>query len=134
MKLRNLLITLPVIIVVVALALANRRPVVLSFDPFNTATAGNGVEVPLFIALFGALIIGILIGGTVAWGAGLKRRRVLKRRVKIVERDLATAQKTAPAEAAPAPGTAITVHGGAGLATAPAAAPLPATQVPATLP
>lgn len=128
MKLRNLLITLPVVIVVVALALANRRPVVLSFDPFNAASASNGVELPLFIALFGALIIGILIGGTVAWGAGLKRRRVLKRRVKIVERDLASAQKTSPAPAAPAPGTAVTVHGGAALA-APSAA-----QVPATLP
>lgn len=93
MKLRTLLITLPVIIVVVALALANRLPVRLSVDPFNTTAPAYSIELPLFIVLFVAIFIGILIGGAVAWYAGMKRRHVLKRDYKGLQRELATAQQ-----------------------------------------
>ena len=121
MKLRSLLITLPLVIIALALALANRRGVILSLDPFDTVSPRFAVEMPLFIALFGALIIGMLIGGAVAWTAGFRRRRVLKRSVRIMQRDLAAARTTEPVKteaAKPAEtGTALTVHGSASLPT-----------------
>ncbi|MFA5123145.1 lipopolysaccharide assembly protein LapA domain-containing protein [Zavarzinia sp.] len=88
MKLRTLLITLPIVIVLVALAVANRAPVRLSLDPFGGATSGYAVEMPLFLALFAALLLGVLIGGTVAWGAGLRRRRRLRISNVGLKRDL----------------------------------------------
>jgi len=110
MKLRTLLITLPVVIVLVALALANRSPVRLSVDPFNTTAPAWSIELPLFVVLFLAIFVGILIGGGVAWVAGMRRRVVLKRDNKGLQRDLAAAQQSAPAPtAAPVP------HGAANL-------------------
>lgn len=110
MKLRTLLISLPIAIVLVALALANRAPVTLSLDPFAGATPAYAVTMPLFLALFVTLIIGILIGGGIAWFSGLRKRRALGRRVKLMKRDLAAA--TAP-EATPP----ISQHGAGNLPT-----------------
>lgn len=109
MKLRTLLITVPVIVVLVALALANRGPVRLSLDPFNTAAPAWSVELPLFVVLFLAVFIGILVGGSVAWVAGLKRRHVLKRDNKGLQRELATVQAAVQPQTPPVP------HGAANL-------------------
>lgn len=107
MKLRTLLISLPIAIVLVALALANRAPVTLSLDPFAGATPAYALTMPLFLALFLTLIVGILIGGGVAWFSGLRQRRALGKRVKLMKRDLAAAAATPepPAPASP-PGAA----------------------------
>lgn len=70
------LIALPIAIAVVLLAVANRAPVTLSFDPF---TRGGPPEIsatlPLFVVLFAAVGIGILAGGVGAWLTGGKHRR-----------------------------------------------------------
>ncbi|PWR17733.1 lipopolysaccharide assembly protein LapA domain-containing protein [Zavarzinia compransoris] len=110
MKLRTLLISLPIAVVLIALALANRAPVTLSLDPFAGATPAYAVTMPLFLALFLALIAGILIGGSVAWFSGFRKRRVLRRRVKVMKRDL-DAAATAPAPP-PAP---VSQHGSGNL-------------------
>ena len=62
MKLRSLLITLPLVIIALALALANRRGVILSLDPFDTVSPRFAVEMPLFIALFGAAASAVAVG------------------------------------------------------------------------
>jgi len=69
----RLLILAPLAVLVVLLALANRAPVALSLDPMG----GNAwtVTVPLFVAVIGALMGGILIGGVATWiGQGKHRR------------------------------------------------------------
>ncbi len=63
----SLLIGLPVCIAIVALAVANRRPVALSFDPFSAATSGLNVQVPLFAIIFASLIVGVVLGGVAVW-------------------------------------------------------------------
>lgn len=69
------LVLLPVAIVLILLAIANRHPVTLSLDPFSGGTPEIGVTQPLFVLLFAALVIGVLIGGAGSWIAGAKHRR-----------------------------------------------------------
>lgn len=69
------LVLLPVAIVLILLAIANRHAVTLSLDPFSGAAPEVGVTQPLFVFLFGALVLGVLIGGTGSWVAGGKHRR-----------------------------------------------------------
>ena len=75
------LILLPVALVVVLLAVANRGPVTLSFDPFSRAApeAGFTLTVPLFALIFVAVMLGVVIGGVGAWLAQAKHRRAERR-------------------------------------------------------
>ena len=68
------LILLPIAIAVVLLAVANRGPVTLSFDPFSEKPLFTAT-LPLFAVVFLALMAGVLIGGMGAWLAQAKHRR-----------------------------------------------------------
>jgi len=71
----RLIVLIPLAIILIALALANRADVLLSLDPIRPETPSASITVPLFVALLGALIVGILIGGVAAWvGQGKWRR------------------------------------------------------------
>jgi uncharacterized integral membrane protein len=61
------LILLPIAIVVVLLAVANRSPVQLSLDPFNQEAPEFATQMPLFAVIFAAVMLGIVIGGTATW-------------------------------------------------------------------
>ena len=69
------LVLLPVAIVVVLLAVANREPVTVSFDPFSKGAPLVSTTVPLFALIFVAVALGIVIGGVGAWLTGGKHRR-----------------------------------------------------------
>lgn len=69
------LLLLPIAILVVLLAVANRGPVTLSLDPFSRAGPEISFTLPLFAALFAALMLGVLIGGVASWTAQAKHRR-----------------------------------------------------------
>ncbi len=70
-----LFVLLPLAIVAVALSVANREMIQLSFDPLGGAASRWSVAMPLFILLFATLGIGILIGGVATWfGQGKWRR------------------------------------------------------------
>lgn len=71
----RLIVLIPLAIILIALALANRANVLLSLDPIRPETPAASITVPLFVALLGALIVGIFIGGITAWiGQGKWRR------------------------------------------------------------
>ncbi len=76
-RILEVLILLPLAIIGLALAVANRHAVTVSFDPFSAAAAG-AVEVPLFIVLIVAIIIGVLLGGFFTWLSQGKHRRALR--------------------------------------------------------
>ncbi len=61
-----LLVLLPLGVLLIALAVVNRKPVTLGLNPFD-ANSGLGVEAPLFLFLLGAFATGILVGGLAAW-------------------------------------------------------------------
>src|SRR5213080_1411512 len=72
------LILLPIAIIVVLLAVANRGPVTLSFDPFSREPLFTAT-LPLFAVIFLAVMLGVLIGGAAAWMAQAKHRRQKRR-------------------------------------------------------
>ena len=69
------LILLPVAILVVLLAVANRGPVTVSLDPFSREAPEIAFTVPLFALIFLAVMLGVIVGGVAAWLAQGKHRR-----------------------------------------------------------
>jgi uncharacterized integral membrane protein len=61
-RLRAWLLLLPLAIVLVLFAVANRALVTISLDPFAGEGAAPSFNVPLFIVVFAALIVGVVIG------------------------------------------------------------------------
>lgn len=68
------LILLPVAIVVVLLAVANRESVTLSLDPFSPEPVFS-VVLPLYAVLFGAVALGVVVGGIGSWFGQSKTRQ-----------------------------------------------------------
>ena len=66
-KLVAALILVPLAIIIIAFALANRQPVTVSFDPFNASEPAASATLPLFALMILLLIVGVLIGGAAAW-------------------------------------------------------------------
>jgi len=62
-----IIILVPLAIVIVALAVANRSPVTVSFDPINIADPLFVMQVPLYLLMLALLIGGVVIGGIAAW-------------------------------------------------------------------
>ena len=77
---RNLiaaLILVPLAVVIIAFAVANRQTVTVSLDPFSAKHPAASVTLPLFGLIIVLLIVGVLIGGIAAWlGQGRWRRTV----------------------------------------------------------
>nr|WP_319515535.1 LapA family protein [uncultured Cohaesibacter sp.] len=63
----QLIILVPFAIVAISLAVANRHTVQLALDPFSPEQPVLDFTVPLYVVIFGALLIGIFIGGFMAW-------------------------------------------------------------------
>lgn len=80
-KLLRWLFLLPLGIVLVLLAVANRAPVTLSLDPFSREAPAFAFTLPLFVVLFAAVVIGVVIGG-VAAGIGRMRWRYRARKAE----------------------------------------------------
>ncbi|HEY1545080.1 MAG TPA: LapA family protein [Xanthobacteraceae bacterium] len=75
----SFLILVPLGLVIVALAVANRQSVMVSFDPFNTAAPAVVLHAPLFVLVFVLVIAGVIIGGIAAWLKQGKWRRAARR-------------------------------------------------------
>lgn len=69
---------LPIIILVVAFAVANRRWVTLSFDPFTQDAPRAAMDLPLWLLFFLGIVVGIVIGWIAAWFAQGKHRRAAR--------------------------------------------------------
>jgi uncharacterized integral membrane protein len=79
------LILVPLAIVIVAFAVANRQEVTVSIDPFNPAQPAYSMTMWLFVPIIVALIFGVVIGGGVSWLRHGRWRRTARR----LERELA---------------------------------------------
>ncbi len=64
----RLLVVLPMALVILLFAVANRHLVLVSFDPFpGNDIQGPQITAPLFLLLFLAGAIGVLAGGVTVW-------------------------------------------------------------------
>lgn len=61
------IVLVPLGIVIVMFAVANREIIAVSFDPFDTAKPAFALKMPLFILIFVLVGLGVLIGGVAAW-------------------------------------------------------------------
>lgn len=71
------LVLVPLCVVLVAFALANRHLVALNINPFGSPAPVDaaGFGVPLFIILYVMLLVGVLLGGIATWFSQGPRRR-----------------------------------------------------------
>ena len=77
-KIVTALILVPLAVVLVAFAVANRQTVVVSLDPFDQAHPAVSVALPLFALILGLVIGGVLVGGVAAWLRQSKWRRAAR--------------------------------------------------------
>lgn len=69
------LLVVPLAVVLIALAIANRKPVTLTLDPFGGAESMLAFDLPLFFLLLSAFAVGLIVGGFATWlGQGKWRR------------------------------------------------------------
>lgn len=93
MRVLSWIVGVPVAIVAVAFAVANRHPVRIELWPLPV-----DVEAPLYLAVLGTLILGLLVGALVAWFGGHRWRSLARnsqRRAATLERELETLRKPA---------------------------------------
>ena len=78
-KLVFLFVALPVAVVLIMLSVANRAPFQLSLDPFNSTDPAIAFTLPLFVFLFAALLLGMVVGSVATWFTQGKHRKKLRR-------------------------------------------------------
>lgn len=74
-KIIFVLFLIPLAIILIALTVANRGAVPLSLDVFNPANPALTFHAPLFVWMFCALAIGVIVGGIGSWFAQGKHRK-----------------------------------------------------------
>src|SRR5688572_24125075 len=89
-KIVTALILLPLALLIVLFAVANRGPVTVALDPMAAQPPMFTASVPLFLLLLIVLIVGVIVGGTSAWMRQSRWRRRARR--------LASELKTSRAE------------------------------------
>ena len=75
----RLFVIVPIAIVLLMFAFANRHLVTVSFDPFaGNDVAGPSITAPLFILLILAIGIGVILGGISGWVKQAKLKRAAR--------------------------------------------------------
>lgn len=78
-KFLNAIIFIPLGLIFVVFAVANRHAVTVSFDPFDSRDPAMGVTLPLFVVLIAVAIFGVVAGGAATWIAQRHRRGTARR-------------------------------------------------------
>ena len=98
-KIINFAILLPLAVILVIFAVANRHWVTVSFDPFNSTDPSLGIDLPLFVVILLSAMLGVLAGGVTTWIRQGRWRKAARRH----EADAAAAR----AELATRPGAPL---------------------------
>lgn len=99
-----IVIFIPLAVILVALAVANREMVAFTLDPFHPGNPALTLHLPLFVFLFIAMVIGLLIGSAATWMKQGRFRKLARQRGEEVRslRDAAI-RNTPPKPALPRP-------------------------------
>ncbi|WP_287369470.1 DUF1049 domain-containing protein [Mesorhizobium sp.] len=95
-RLMLIVVFVPLAVILIALAVANRDPVAFTLDPFNPGNPALTMTLPLFIFLFLALAIGMIVGSLATW-VKQGRYRKLARQRGVEAENLRQAVSRAPA-------------------------------------
>src|SRR6476469_4289173 len=105
------LVVIPLGVIFVIFAVANRHLVTVSFDPFNSTTPTVAVTLPLFVVIIAVAIIGVAAGGMATWFRQRRWRRAARQheadarraRAEIAELRAAAAVSRGEPQRLPAP-------------------------------
>jgi uncharacterized integral membrane protein len=61
------LVLIPLALIFIVFAVANRHRVTVSFDPFNSSNPPDGLTLPLFVIIIAVAIAGVVAGGSATW-------------------------------------------------------------------
>ncbi|MDB5517790.1 MAG: hypothetical protein JWQ17_4548 [Tardiphaga sp.] len=61
------LVLIPLGVIFVVFAVANRHFVTVSFDPFNSSDPSVAFTLPLFVVIIAVAILGVVAGGLATW-------------------------------------------------------------------
>lgn len=98
MKHLSWIVTIPVTVIVVVFALANRHEAMLRFWPFPWSA-----ELPIYVIVLCCLLVGFLLGAGLAWFSGGPRRRRARQtaeRARELAREVAALKREAAAKPA----------------------------------
>src|SRR5215510_7966409 len=89
------LLLIPLALLIVVFAVANRQPVTVSFDPFATGDPSLSATLPLYVLV----ILGVIVGGVAAWLRQHKWRRAARHaaaETRALRSDLAVIRNPGP--------------------------------------
>ena len=105
-KLVSALVLVPLAIVLIAFAVANRESILVSLDPFDQANPALSIRLPLFVLILIVVIAAVILGGIAAWLRQSKWRRAarqaqaqvreLRAQLDVLERQNTTAESPPP--------------------------------------
>lgn len=103
-KFFSALVVVPLGLIFVVFAVANRHLVTVSFDPFNSSDPSIAVRLPLFVVIVAVAILGVIAGGIATWFRQRRWRRAARRheadaraaRAQLADLQTATARTSAP--------------------------------------
>lgn len=94
-------VLVPLAIILVALAVANRGPASFTLDPFNPGNPALTWQMPLFVLIFAGIAIGMIVGSLATWVKQGRYRKLARQRSQEAEMLRQAAARTSPAQAAP---------------------------------
>jgi len=72
-------VLIPLGLILVTFAVANRHLVTVSFDPFNSTDPSIAITLPLFVVIIAVAILGVAAGGSATWFRQRHWRRAARR-------------------------------------------------------
>jgi uncharacterized integral membrane protein len=107
-KIVTAVIVVPLAVLIIAFAVANRQAVTVSFDPFSATDPAYSATLPLFVLIFVLVILGVIVGGIAAWVRQGKWRRIARKsdaEARALNQELEAARRRYAAErGSPEPG------------------------------
>ncbi|WP_371423512.1 lipopolysaccharide assembly LapA domain-containing protein [Tardiphaga sp.] len=85
-KFFSALVIIPLAIIFIVFAVANRHLVTVSFDPFNSSYPAVGATMPLFVVIILSAILGVIAGGVATWFRQGRWRRAARQHEADVRR------------------------------------------------
>ena len=100
-KIVTALVLVPLAILIVAFAVANRQTVAISFDPFSSVDPAYAARLPLFVLIFALVILGVIVGSVATWfrqASWRRTARALDADVRILHQELEGMRRRADAQ------------------------------------
>ena len=91
-------VLIPLAVILIALAVANRGLVAFTVDPFNPGNPAFTAELPLFVLLLLAALVGLIVGSAATWLRQGRYRKFARQRGQEAEILRTSAQRQAQGE------------------------------------